>query len=65
MYSSGVGEKEREKRSTLVGKDYKRLLQRLEQRDAGVAKVREQDPEKAVKLEHKHIWQVRLVDLID
>ena len=50
---------EKEKHSTsLVGKDYKRLLARLEQRDAKVAKVKEVDPDAAARLEEKHVWQV-------
>ena len=51
------GKKEKHTGS-LVGKDYKRLLAKLEQRDQKVAKVKEADPEAAVRLEEKHIWQV-------
>ncbi|KAK7095175.1 surfeit locus protein 6 homolog [Littorina saxatilis] len=50
------GEKEKHT-GTLVGKDYKRLLAKLEQRDAKVAKVKESDPDAAAKLEQKHVWQ--------
>ena len=53
-----AGEKQKHG-GALVGKDYKRLLARLEQRDAKVAKVKASDPEAAAKLEQKHVWQVR------
>lgn len=45
-------------KSKLVGKDYKRLLMKLEQRDAKIAKVKEKDPAAATKLEEKYVWQV-------
>lgn len=62
MYRNcSTGEKDKHSTS-LVGKDYKRLLAKLEQRDAKVAKVKEIDPEAAARLEEKHVWQVRLSD---
>ncbi|KAL8599729.1 hypothetical protein ACOMHN_031884 [Nucella lapillus] len=47
----------KEAKSELVGKDYKRILARLEQRDAKVAKLKETDSEAASKLEQKFVWQ--------
>lgn len=48
---------EKEKTSDLAGKDYKRILARLEQREAKVAKLKETDAGAASKLEQKYVWQ--------
>lgn len=47
----------KEKSSELAGKDYKRILARLEQRDAKVAKLKETDAEAGSRLEQKFIWK--------
>ncbi|KAK7455055.1 hypothetical protein BaRGS_00039526 [Batillaria attramentaria] len=51
------GEKDDGGKSGLVGKDYKRLLKKLEQRDEKVSKVKARDQEAGARLEEKHVWQ--------
>ena len=44
--------------STVRGKDYKRLLEKVEGREEKTRKVRETDAAAGDKLKEKHLWQV-------
>ncbi|XP_076436433.1 uncharacterized protein LOC143275963 [Babylonia areolata] len=48
---------EKKKSAELAGKDYRRILARLEEREAKVAKLKETDSDAASRLEQKHVWQ--------
>ncbi|XP_059157685.1 surfeit locus protein 6 homolog [Physella acuta] len=48
---------EKQHSSDLHGKDYKRLLEKVEARKAKVEKLKEKDPEAGKKLEQKMQWQ--------
>lgn len=47
----------KEKQEKFTGRDYKRLLEKVEKRKEKLEHVREQDPEKAKKLEEDIQWR--------
>uniref|UniRef100_F1L5H5 Ribosomal RNA-processing protein 14/surfeit locus protein 6 C-terminal domain-containing protein n=2 Tax=Ascaris TaxID=6251 RepID=F1L5H5_ASCSU len=49
-------EKKKDKRDKFVGKDYGRLLKKAEMRQERIEKIREKNPEKAVRIEENIRW---------
>ncbi|VDK59276.1 unnamed protein product [Anisakis simplex] len=50
-------ETKKDKRDKFVGKDYGRLLKKVEKRDQRIASIREKNPEKAEKIEENIKWK--------
>ena len=54
------GGEERSRTSDLHGRDYKRLLEKVEKRQEKVEQLKEKDPEAGRKLEEKFQWQAMM-----
>lgn len=56
----GSGREEKSRTSDLHGRDYKRLLEKVEQRQEKVEQLKEKNPEAGRKLEEKFQWQAMM-----